>query len=61
MSQALMDMALGAEPKRVILGALSNAAGKPMRFKAVSGGSASSANGAAASGQWSVGQRSWSA
>ncbi len=40
MSQALLDMALGAEPKRVILGALSNAAGKPLRFKAVSGGSA---------------------
>jgi hypothetical protein len=40
MSQALLDMAVGAETRRVIIGALNNAAGKPLRFKAVSGGSA---------------------
>jgi DNA polymerase-3 subunit gamma/tau len=37
-SQVLIDVALGAEPKRVILAALNKAAGKPLKFKMVSGG-----------------------
>ncbi len=37
MSQVLIDVALGPEPKRVIQAALNNAAGRPLRFKMVSG------------------------
>jgi DNA polymerase III subunit gamma/tau len=36
-SQVLIDVALGPEPKRVIQAALSKAAGKPLKFKMVSG------------------------
>ncbi len=38
MSQVLIDVALGAEPKRVIQAALNRATGRPLRFKMVSGG-----------------------
>jgi DNA polymerase-3 subunit gamma/tau len=38
MSQVLIDVALGPEPKRVIQAALSKAAGRPLKFKMVSGG-----------------------
>ena len=38
MSQVLIDVALGAEPKRVIQAALNKATGRPLRFKMVSGG-----------------------
>jgi DNA polymerase III subunit gamma/tau len=38
MSQVLIDVALGPEPKRVIQAALSNTTGKALRFKMVSGG-----------------------
>ena len=38
MSQALIDVALGEAPKRVIQGALLQATGKPLRFKLESGG-----------------------
>ena len=38
MSQVLIDVALGPEPKRVIQAALSKATGRPLRFKMVSGG-----------------------
>ena len=37
MSQVLIDVALGAEPKRVIQTALGKAAGRPLKFKMVSG------------------------
>ncbi len=37
MSQVLIDVALGPEPKRIIQAALSNAAKRPMKFKMVSG------------------------
>ncbi len=37
-SQVLIDVALGVEPKRVILAALHKAAGRPLKFKMVSGG-----------------------
>ncbi len=37
MSQVLIDVALGPEPKRVIQAALNKAAGRPLRFKMVSG------------------------
>jgi len=37
-SQVLIDVALGPEPKRIIQTALSKAAGKPLKFKMVSGG-----------------------
>jgi len=40
MSQVLIDVALGAEPKRIIQGALSHAANRPLKFKMVSGGTA---------------------
>ncbi len=36
-SQVLIDVALGPEPKRVIQNALNKAAGKPLKFKMVSG------------------------
>ena len=38
MSQVLIDVALGAEPKRLVNEALGKAAGRPMKFKLVSGG-----------------------
>jgi DNA polymerase III subunit gamma/tau len=38
MSQVLIDVALGPEPKRVIQAALNKATGKPLKFKMVSGG-----------------------
>ncbi len=38
MSQVLIDIALGTEPKRVIQAALSKAAERPMKFKMLSGG-----------------------
>ena len=37
MSQVLIDVALGAEPKRIIQAALSQAAQQPMKFKMISG------------------------
>ena len=37
-SQVLIDVALGPEPKRVIQTALSKATGRPLKFKMVSGG-----------------------
>jgi len=37
MSQVLIDVALGTEPKRVIQSALSKTAGRPLKFKMVSG------------------------
>ena len=43
MSQVLIDMALGPEPKRVILSALSKVGGRPLKFKMVSGGAVVSA------------------
>src|SRR5262249_7398694 len=36
-SQVLIDVALGAEPKRIIQSALSQAADRPMKVKIVSG------------------------
>ncbi len=33
MSQVLIDVALGAEPKRIISAALGKASGKPLKFK----------------------------
>ena len=41
MSQVLIDIALGPEPKRIVQSALSQASGRPLRFKMVSGGAAS--------------------
>jgi hypothetical protein len=38
MSQVLIDVALGPEPKRVIQSALNSKAAKPMKFKMISGG-----------------------
>ena len=38
MSQVLIDVALGAEPKRVVQTALSQSFGRPLKFKMVSGG-----------------------
>ena len=43
-SQVLIDVALGPEPKRVIQTALSKATGRPLKFKMVSGGSPAAAN-----------------
>ena len=37
MSQVLIDVALGAEPKRIVTAALSEAAQRPMKFKMISG------------------------
>jgi DNA polymerase-3 subunit gamma/tau len=37
MSQVLIDVALGPEPKRIITAALGKAAGRPLKFKMVSG------------------------
>jgi DNA polymerase-3 subunit gamma/tau len=37
MSQVLIDVALGPEPKRVVQAALGKAAGRPLKFKMVSG------------------------
>jgi hypothetical protein len=47
MSQVLIDIALGAEPKRVIQAALNKASARPLKFKMMSGGSASAARPAA--------------
>jgi len=38
LSQALIDVALGENPKRVVHNALAQAAGKPLRFKMENGG-----------------------
>jgi DNA polymerase III subunit gamma/tau len=38
MSQVLIDIALGPEPKRIIQASLNNLATKPLKFKVVSGG-----------------------
>jgi DNA polymerase III subunit gamma/tau len=38
MSQVLIDVALGPEPKRLIQAALSKATGRPLKFKMMSGG-----------------------
>jgi DNA polymerase-3 subunit gamma/tau len=38
MSQVLIDVALGPEPKRMIQTALGKAAGRPLKFKMISGG-----------------------
>jgi DNA polymerase-3 subunit gamma/tau len=43
MSQVLIDIALGAEPKKIVQAALSKASQKPLKFKMVSGGTASAA------------------
>jgi DNA polymerase-3 subunit gamma/tau len=43
MSQVLIDMALGAEPKRIIQSALSKLGERPLKFKMVSGGTATPA------------------
>jgi DNA polymerase III subunit gamma/tau len=43
MSQVLIDIALGPEPKRIIQAALNKVAGKPLKFKMVSGGVATAA------------------
>jgi DNA polymerase-3 subunit gamma/tau len=61
MSQVMVDFALGDGPKRIIYDALAKAAGRPMKFKMVSGGaqftpkvappSARPANGAGARGR----------
>ena len=37
MSQVLIDVALGAEPKRIIQASLSQAAQRPLKFKMISG------------------------
>ena len=41
MSQVLIDIALGPEPKRIVQAALGNFSSKPLKFKMVSGGTAS--------------------
>ncbi len=43
MSQVLIDIALGPEPKRIVQSALSKVSSKPLKFKMLSGGTASSA------------------
>jgi DNA polymerase III subunit gamma/tau len=43
MSQVLIDIALGPEPKRIIQAALNKVASKPLKFKMVSGGVATAA------------------
>jgi DNA polymerase-3 subunit gamma/tau len=43
MSQILIDIALGPEPKRIIQAALNKVANKPLKFKMVSGGVAPAA------------------
>ena len=40
MSQVLIDVALGAEPKRIIQAALAKVSGSPLKFKMVGGGTA---------------------
>ena len=40
MSQVLIDIALGPEPKRIIQSALNNLSNRPLKFKMVSGGTA---------------------
>ena len=38
MSQAMCDVALGDVPKRIVSAAIAKSAGKPLKFKMVSGG-----------------------
>ncbi len=57
-SQVLIDVALGPEPKRVIQTALNQAAGKPLKFKLVSGGTSVAAKSAAPRPANGVGARS---
>jgi DNA polymerase III subunit gamma/tau len=58
MSQVLIDVALGPEPKRVIQAALSRAAGRPLKFKMMSGGAQVVAKPAAARPSNGAGARS---
>ncbi len=58
MSQVLIDMALGPEPKRIIQGALSKMGERPLKFKMVSGGTAVPAKTAAPRPTNGVGARS---
>jgi DNA polymerase-3 subunit gamma/tau len=46
MSQVLIDIALGAEPKRIVQGALNSLSSRPLKFKMVSGGKTAAAPGA---------------
>ncbi len=57
-SQVLIDVALGPEPKRVIQTALNQAAGKRLKFKLVSGGASVAAKPAAPRPANGVGARS---
>ncbi len=57
-SQVLIDVALGPEPKRVIQTALNQAAGKPLKFKLVSGGTSVAAKPVAPRPANGVGARS---
>ena len=58
MSQVLIDVALGPEPKRVIQSALSDAAGRPLKFRMVSGATAATTKTAAAPPANGAGARS---
>ncbi|MGB8890006.1 MAG: DNA polymerase III subunit gamma/tau [Candidatus Korobacteraceae bacterium] len=58
MSQVLIDMALGPEPKRIILSALSKIEERPLKFKMVSGGTTVPAKAAAPRPANGVGARS---
>jgi DNA polymerase-3 subunit gamma/tau len=58
MSQVLIDMALGQEPKRIIQGALGKVGNRPLKFKMVSGGTAVQAKTAAPRPANGVGARS---
>jgi DNA polymerase III subunit gamma/tau len=57
-SQVLIDVALGPEPKRVIQTALNQTAGKPLKFKLASGGTSVAAKSAAPRPANGVGARS---
>jgi DNA polymerase-3 subunit gamma/tau len=58
MSQVLIDVALGAEPKRIIQNALSKIGDRPLKFKMVSGGRATPAKSATPRPANGVGARS---
>ena len=58
MSQVLIDVALGPEPKRIIQSALSNLGERPLKFKMVSGGMATPAKSTAPRPTNGVGARS---
>ena len=58
MSQVLIDVALGAEPKRIILAALSKLASRPLKFKMMSGAAAAVAKSATPRPANGVGARS---